>query len=145
MKSNLTFLPKISAQGTFALSFLVLGLVTIFPAPSLGDSKQAAKGAPPNGLYEVNKISGSSYIHIGTLEIKGNTYRGLVAEGSFQPFTLNGAKEMVFSKGLVGMPDGWKLKPAKYVGNDESGHPWIQVYYDSARGAAEVADAIKEK
>lgn len=132
------------SQITFAISALALGLVTIFPAPSLG-GERAAKGAPPNGLYEVNKISGSSYIHIGTLEIKGNTYRGLVNEGPFHPFSLNGSNEMVFTKGVAGMPDGWKLKPAKYVGNDESGHPLIQVYYDSARGAAEVADAVKEK
>jgi len=132
------------SQLTLAISALALGLVTLFPAPSLSEGK-AAKGAPPNGLYEVNKISGSSYIHIGTLEIKGNTYRGLVNEGPFNPFTLNAANEMVFSKGLSGMPDGWKLKPAKYVGNDESGHPLVQIYYNSARGAAEVADAVKEK
>ncbi len=126
-----------------ALSVMTLGVVTFFPTASIGG--EVAKGAPPDGLYEVNKISGSSYIHIGTLEIKGKTYRGLTKDGGFKPFSLNGANEMVFTSGLVGMPDGWKLKPAKYVGNDEYGHPLIQIWYNSARGASEVADAVKEK
>ncbi len=123
------------------LSVLLFGAVSLFPAPSISQGK----GNPPDGKYEVNKISGSSYIHIGTLEIKGSTYRGLVAEGSFQPYTIDGAGNMTFTKGLSGMPDGWKLKPAKFVGKDSYGHPFIQIFYNSARGAAEVADAVKEK
>ncbi|MFN8656597.1 MAG: hypothetical protein U0105_09680 [Candidatus Obscuribacterales bacterium] len=52
---------------------------------------------------------------------------------------------IVWTGSLTGLPDGWKLKPAKYVGPDYKGHPLIRIYYTSDRGAAEVIDATKEK
>lgn len=37
-------------------------------------------GAPPDGIYQCNKFSGRSYIHIGTLEIRGGTYKGFSSQ-----------------------------------------------------------------
>lgn len=103
-------------------------------------------GAPPDGIYTCNKISGRSYIHIGTIEIRGRTYKGFSSQqGSFHPYSMNASGDMIWTGGLTGMPDGWTIKPAKYVGPDSQGHPLIRVYYSSARGAAEVIDATKEK
>ncbi len=103
------------------------------------------KGTPPSGLYECNKISGSMYIHIGTLEIKGNTYRGFANEGSFHPYSMDGAGAITWTAGLSGLPEGWKLEKANYNGLDTTGHPWIQIRYVSPRNAHETVDAIKEK
>lgn len=103
-------------------------------------------GAPPDGLYTCNKISGRSYIHIGTIEIRGGTYKGFSSQqGSFHPFTIDGSGSIVWTAGLTGLPAGWTLKPGKYVGLDYRGRPLIRVYYNSDRGAAEVVDATKEK
>jgi hypothetical protein len=103
-------------------------------------------GAPPDGLYTCNKISGRSYIHIGTIEIRGGTYKGFSSQqGSFHPYSLNASGDIVWTGGLTSLPEGWTLKPGKYVGPDPKGHPRIRVYYTSNRGAAEVIDATKEK
>ncbi|MCW5822718.1 MAG: hypothetical protein KIT34_07930 [Cyanobacteria bacterium TGS_CYA1] len=103
-------------------------------------------GAPPDGLYTCNKISVGRYIHIGTIEIRGGTYKGFSSQqGSFHPYSLTGSGDIVWTGGLTSMPDGWTLKPGKYVGPDPKGHPRIRIYYTSNRGAAEVIDATKEK
>lgn len=113
-------------------------------APVTNADKTA--GAPPDGIYQCNKISVGKYIHIGTIEIRGRTYKGFSSQqGSFHPFTMDGSGNIVWTGGLTGFPDGWTLKPAKYVGLDYKGHPLLRIYYTSARGAAEVIDAVKEK
>ncbi|MBY0545902.1 MAG: hypothetical protein K2W95_01290 [Candidatus Obscuribacterales bacterium] len=121
-------------------------------APERGNASQNAPttspgaGAPPDGIYQCNKISIRSYIHIGTIEIRGGTYKGFSSEqGSFHPYSMDGSGNIVWTGGLTGLPPGWKLSPAKYVGLDYKGHPLIRVYYTSDRGAAEVIDAVKEK
>lgn len=115
------------------------------PAHAAAPIQLAGKGTPPDGLYECNKISGSSYIHLGTLEIKGKTYRGLVAEGGFHPYTIDASGNITWTAGLVGMPDGWKLRDSQYQGPDEAGHPRMTINYTSKTGNAEVMDAVKEK
>jgi len=117
-------------------------------APQANQAPAAEKGlgAPPDGLYTCNKISGRSYIHIGTIEIRGGTYKGFSSQqGSFHPYSLSGSGDIVWTGGLTSLPEGWTLKPGKYVGPDSSGHPRIRVFYTSNRGAAEVIDATKEK
>lgn len=106
--------------------------------------KLAGKGQPPDGKYQCNKISGSSYINLGTLEIKGKTYRGFVAEGAFHPYTMDASGNITWTKGLEGMPDGWTLTTSNYAGPDETGKPLINIRYTSKRGAAEVIDAVRE-
>lgn len=118
---------------------------TVTAAPS-APSTEKGVGAPPDGIYTCNKISGRSYIHIGTIEIRGRTYKGFSSQqGSFHPFTIDGSGSIIWTGGLTSLPEGWTLHPAKYVGPDYKGHPLIRVYYTSARGAAEVIDATKEK
>lgn len=115
-------------------------------APNTAQAGDVAVGTPPDGLYQCNKISLRSYIHIGTIEIRGKTYKGFSSQqGSFHPYSMDGAGNITWTGGLTGMPDGWSLKPGKYVGPDSSGHPRIRIYYTSPRGAAEVVDATKEK
>lgn len=109
-------------------------------------STEKSAGAPPDGIYTCNKISVGKYIHIGTIEIRGGSYKGFSSQqGGFHPYSMDGSGNIVWTAGLTGFPDGWTLKPAKYVGPDYKGHPLIRVYYTSARGAAEVIDATKEK
>lgn len=105
----------------------------------------ASKGAPPDGTYNCCKISGSSLINLGTLEIKGKTYRGLVAEGAFHAFTMDASGNITYTNGLAGMPEGWKLTTSEYTGPDEAGHPLIKVRYISKSGNHEEMDAVKEK
>ncbi len=115
-------------------------------APNTAQAGDVAVGTPPDGLYQCNKISLRSYIHIGTIEIRGKTYKGFSSQqGGFHPYSMDGAGNITWTAGLTGMPDGWSLKPGKYVGPDSQGHPRIRIYYTSPRGAAEVVDATKEK
>ena len=104
----------------------------------------AGKGSPPNGLYKCNKISGSSYIYIGSVEIKGNTYRGFASEGAFHPYAVDGSGGITWTAGLAGLPDGWRLQKANYEGLDYAGRPCIKIHYVSPRDAYEVVDAIRE-
>ncbi|MBP7864019.1 hypothetical protein KA183_20205 [bacterium] len=127
------------------------GPVTHKPSPPTHATQEAPAtekgiGAPPDGIYTCNKISGRSYIHIGTIEIRGGTYKGFSSQqGSFHPYNLAASGDIVWTGGLSSFPTGWTLKPGKYVGPDSKGHPRIRVYYTSDRGAAEVIDATKEK
>lgn len=105
----------------------------------------AGKGAPPDGTYNCCKISGSSLINIGTIEIKGKTYRGLVAEGAFHAYTMDASGNITWTNGLAGMPEGWKLTTSEYTGPDSAGHPLIKVRYVSKSGNHEEVDAVKEK
>lgn len=100
------------------------------------------KGTPPDGIYDCNKISGSSYIHIGTIEIKGNTYRAFAQEGPFHPYTMDGAGGITWSGGFSDMPEGWTIGKGNFNGLDHTGKPWIQIRYVSNRNAHETVDAI---
>ncbi len=115
-------------------------------APQTPPTAEKGIGAPPDGIYTCNKISGRSYIHIGTIEIRGNTYKGFSSQqGHFHPYSLSASGDITWTGGLSSFPNGWTLKPGKYVGPDYKGHPRIRIYYTSDRGAAEVIDATKEK
>lgn len=115
-------------------------------APNTAQAGDVAVGTPPDGIYTCNKLSVGRLIHIGTIEIRGGTYKGFSSQqGSFHPYTMDGGGNINWTAGLTGMPDGWSLKPGKYVGPDNYGHPRIRIYYTSPRGAAEVVDATKEK
>lgn len=103
-----------------------------------------AMGSPPDGEYTCMKISGSSLINLGTLEIRGGTYRGLSKTGGFSPMVISGAGNITWSQGLRGMPDGWKITDSRYIGGDELGRPLIKIYYRSGSGWNEVMDALKE-
>lgn len=100
------------------------------------------KGTPPDGIYDCNKISGSSYIHIGTIEIKGNTYRAFAQSGPFHPYTMDGAGGITWTGGFSDMPDGWTIGKGNFNGLDHTGKPWIQIRYVSNRNAHETVDAI---
>jgi hypothetical protein len=120
---------------------ILAGMFLIAPsAIHAGDSK-----TPPDGVYNCCKISGSSLINLGTIEIKNGTYRGLVAEGEFHKFTVDATGNITWSAGLAGFPDGWKVTGSKYLGPDKSTKkPLMKVYYTSARGTADEIDAMQE-
>lgn len=112
------------------------------PAKPVGTTKgRPALGAPPDGTYECEKISGSMLISLGKLVIRGGTYQGL-AGGNFSPFTVSGEGMITFSVGLTGFPDGATLGEAKYVGNDHQGHPLIYIFYRTPSGWKDQIDAV---
>jgi len=106
-------------------------------------SCNAADGIPA-GEYNCHKISGTQLIHLAMLEIKDSTYR-FSKDDAFAPFTIDANKQITWSKGVSFLPDGWKLGTSKYEGPNEAGKPRITINYTSARSAAEVIDAVKEK
>lgn len=114
------------------------------PATQSPASQAKGKGAPPDGLYQCNMISGGMYIHIGTLEIRGGTYKGLNKGAASHPFSVDGAGNMSLSHGLAGMPDGFTLKSVSYVGADHVGRPLIKIRYIGASNAHDTIDAVRE-
>ncbi len=107
-------------------------------------NQSKGKGAPPDGLYQCNMISGGMYIHIGILEIRGGTYKGLNKGAASHPFSVDGAGNMSLSHGLAGMPDGFTLKSVGYVGADHVGRPLIKIRYIGASNAHDTIDAVRE-
>lgn len=119
-----------------------LGTLALLLVSSLSCS--AADAPLPEGEYNCHKISGTQLIHLAMLEIKGSTYR-FSKEAPFAPFTIDANKQITWSKGVSFLPDDWKLGASKYEGPNEAGQPRITIGYTSARGAAEVIDAVKER
>lgn len=106
-----------------------------------GRAPDAGLGFPPGGIYDCNMLSGGMLIHIGKLEIRGNTYRGFSAAGPFHTLGANG-NNLVLSGGLSGMPDGFKLTSCSYVGKDSVGRPLIKIRYIGQSNAHDVIDAV---
>lgn len=108
------------------------------PAPTT----PAGQGAPPSGVYTVGKISGSHYMVLGKLEFQGSNYRGLSGT-TWHPYRIEGGNNIVFTGGLRGMPDGWRITEARYVGGDTQGRPVVVIYYETGRSRDRM-DAIRE-
>jgi len=90
------------------------------------------------------KISGDTLINLGELEIRKSTYRD-EQQGKFKDFKINDKGEIIWSKPLAFLPDGWKHVRSEFAGKDERGRPMLKIYYESARGTSDVIDGIKEK
>ena len=90
------------------------------------------------------KISGSSLINLGEIEIRKSTYRDEEG-GKFKDFKIDNKGEISWSKPLAFLPDNWKHVRSEFAGKDKEGRPMLRIYYESARGASEVIDGIKEK
>jgi hypothetical protein len=122
-------------------------LTALKPAADAGRPRAGAQpasgGAPPSGVYVCQKISGSSLIGLGNLEIKGNSYSG-IGDGAFAPFSLDGAGEITWTKGLQGFPDGWTVTSSRYAGLDYLGRPLIKIGYRTTRGSADLIDCVRE-
>ncbi len=83
-------------------------------------------------------------INLGEIEIRKLTYRD-EEKGKFKDFKLSDKGEITWSKPLAFLPEGWKHVRSEFAGKDEGGRPMIRIYYESARGTADVIDGIKEK
>ena len=96
-------------------------------------------GPVKEGTYEMVKLSGSSLMSLGDLEIKGNTCQAL-GQGGFKPFTIDASGNITWGAGLAILPDGWKIRRTVYT-KDSKGKPLIQIYYTSASGTDDSIDA----
>jgi hypothetical protein len=123
------------------LAAAVVGLVWAMGSPPV---TAGAPGPVPDGVYNLNKISSGRLMGLGTLEIKGTSYR-VGDDKSFAPFTLDAGGNITWSAGLNFMPEGWKLGTSTFIGLDEFKRPLIKIHYLSPRSAAEVIDCVKEK
>lgn len=102
------------------------------------------KGAPPSGMYECNKIGSAGFSSVGDgLEIRGNTYRGIGAEGGFHPYTLGAINRITWTGGLNSLPDNWTIKHSYFAGPDYRGRPLIKIYYRSKSGFNDCIDCVK--
>ncbi len=122
------------------------------PAPvPTGDTKAESDpalkppglGAPPNGVYNCQKI-GQTYMGLGPLEIRGKTYRGIGKDGGFHPFTVDAAGQITWSAGIAGLPKGWTIRSSYFAGKDAQGRPLIKIYYRSASGFNDLIDCVRE-
>lgn len=138
---------KIFASLPFALPAVLLAssvATTIALAADVVPGAKPGKGAPPAGVYNAEKISGGSFIGLGKLEIRGKTYRGFVepGQGTFAPYTVDGGNNIVWSKGIEGMPTGWTILHSRWVGSNERGKPLIEIYYRSKSGNTDLIDCV---
>ena len=102
------------------------------------------KGAPPNGMYECEKIGSAGFAAVGDgLEIRGNTYRGIGQSGGFHPYTLGAINRITWSGGIASLPDSWAIKHSYYAGPDFQGHPLIKICYRSKSGWNDCIDCVK--
>lgn len=130
-------------RSRYVSSFLFC-IVSILVTDCTSRTYAAEKGPVPDGRYTLMKISGDSLINLGEIEIRKSTYRD-EEKGKFKDFKINDKGEITWSKPLAFLPDGWKHIRSEFAGKDEGGRPMLRIYYESARGASEVIDGIKEK
>ena len=97
----------------------------------------------PEGNYSLAKLSGSSLINLGTLEIRKNTYR-TDEKGKFEPFTVDAKGNITWSAGLAFLPEGWKHDYSK-ITKDSKGKPLVQIHYISGSGTKDCIDGYLEK
>jgi hypothetical protein len=105
-----------------------------------------ASGMPPPGHYTVDKISGSSLIHVGWLDINGSHYSG-VAGGAGGTMTLNARNRIVWHGTITGIDRGAVLHDGVYQAPSALTNykPVVRIYYTNPNGATEVMDATLEK
>jgi hypothetical protein len=97
----------------------------------------------PEGDYTLMKLSGSSLINLGTLEIRKNTYR-TDEKGKFEPFKVDAKGNITWTAGLAFLPDGWKHDYSK-ITTDSKGKSLVQIHYISGSGTKDCIDGVKEK
>lgn len=97
----------------------------------------------PEGVYNCHKISGASLIGLGELEIRGATYR-TSKEDTFQPFTINQAGDITWSRGIGFLPEGWEVVSSSYKGLTAEGKPIIKISYRTKSGNRDLIDCVKE-
>ncbi|CAN5492458.1 hypothetical protein BH11CYA1_BH11CYA1_12800 [soil metagenome] len=137
--------PSTTGGATGAANTAAPGINANTKAQAPPPQTNAGKGSPPGGLYQVDMMTSSMYIHIGTLEIRGNTYRGLNTGAAFHPYSIDGGGNMNLSAGLAGMPEGFTLKSVSYVGADSVGRALIKIRYIGHSNAHDVMDAVHQK
>ena len=132
-------LMKATATVSAALMLAVLSLVPKAPqcafaadTTSSGSAKPQiadnAKGAPPDGNYQCANRANAD-VNLGTLQIKGDTYRGLVTEGDYHNYKVDAKGTITLSSELTGLEDGWKVTGTKYNGTDKAGKQTIEIDY----------------
>ena len=136
---------KVSALALSLTAFNTFPIVLpVYAAPApAGKGAAAPKTAPPDGVYQCNDSTGKSTYDYGQLEIKGATYRGLITQGDFQPYTADGSG-LTFSGGFKSLEDGWKFVSGKYLGPNKAGKPVIQLTFKTADGKETSLDAVKQ-
>lgn len=133
---------QIAPASAFRLpSTLLLLLLGLLFAPSI--HAEGLPGPVPDGEYTMMKISGGSLIGLGSLHIRGNTYR-VGDEGGFKPFAIDAKGLITWSAGMANLPDDWKVVKTIHS-KDSSGRPLLKIHYISARGTPDLIDALKEK
>lgn len=100
-------------------------------------------GLPPDGTYPCAKISpGGLLIGVGSLDIRGATYRGLEGGGGYSPLRAEG-NLLTLTAGLRGMPKGWQILRAESSA-DGSGRPLVRIFYRSSAGFDDAIDCVRE-
>ena len=118
--------------------------LSVCAAPNPSDKGAAdPKATPPDGVYQCNDSTGKSTYDYGQLEIKGGTYRGLITQGDYQPYTTD-ASGLSFSGGFKSLEDGWKYVSGKYLGPDKAGKPTIKLTFKTADGKETSLNAVKQ-
>ncbi len=105
-----------------------------------------AFAAPPSGTYGCTIFQAGTMATlavIGTLEIRGNTYRGFEQQGPFAPYTVAG-RQIGLSAGLKGLPNGWRIIEAKDARPDRAGKMMIELTYLSRINAKGFIHCVKD-
>ncbi len=123
------------------MAIAVAFILMAFPPSS--QVTKAADGGPPHVEYNCHKISSGQLIGLGTLDIRGKTYR-VGKDDAFTSFALDGSGNITWSAGINFMPDGWKVLSSAYKGLTKEGQPLIIINYLRKSGNNEVMDCVKE-
>ena len=105
---------------------------------------ESGRGAPPDGLYTLQKIDGDGFAGGAKLEFRGGQYRMAWEDGPdpWAPYEIRNG-EIVLTRGLSALPDSWRVISARYVGSDNLGRPLIHIDYSTGHSTDRL-DALRE-
>ncbi len=125
-------------------------LVTLTAVAICFDNCAARADAPAKSTKAVTALPDGNYsgvdksVNLGSMEIKGTTYRGLVTEGDYHDYTIDGSNTITWKSSLSGLEDGWKLTSSSYLGPNKAGKPVIKIGYTTADGKAASMEAVHD-
>jgi hypothetical protein len=111
---------------------IAASVVLFLPFAAAGQEIPPGKGAPPNGVYGcVFALEGGGSRPAGKLEIKDQTYRGIgeVSVLKYSSFAIGAEQALGFTEAGLNLPPIWKLRTARFVGNDAGGKPLVKIFY----------------
>lgn len=109
------------------------------PATAAAPASAGADGGLPDGLYECSMFTGTYLMGFGSIEIKGNRFRGPGYDGEYENdwegYTLTDQDVILWDGPLAGLDTGGSsVESSIWTRSDSDGHMFVRLIVKSPAG-----------